>query len=81
MTTLGSPNWTTNLWKNRLSFPETGSVKYIDPWEKLARENCNWDHGKIADAFRSFCAHKNIKLGVKNIEMVFVNFCKSQIKI
>jgi len=67
--------------KIRLSFPETGSVKYTDPWENLARENCNWDHGKIADAFRSFCAHKNIKLGAKNIETVFVNFCKSQSKI
>ena len=67
--------------KIRLSFPETGSVKYTDPWEKLARENCNWDHGKIADAFRSFCAHKNIKLGAKNIETVFVNFCKSQSRI
>ena len=67
--------------KIRLSFPETGSVKYTDPWEKLARENCNWDHGKIADAFRSFCAHKNIKLGAKNIETVFVNFCKSQSRV
>ena len=67
--------------KIRLSFPETGSVKYTDPWERLARENCNWDHGKLADAFRSFCAHKSIKLGAKNIETVFVNFCKSQSRI
>ncbi len=63
--------------KERLAFPESGSVKYTDPWERLARENCNWDHSKLADAFRSFCSQKSIKLGAKNIETVFVNFCKS----
>lgn len=67
--------------KTRLAFPESGSVKYTDPWEKLARENCNWDHGKLADAFRSFCTQKGIKLGAKNMETVFVNFCKSQSRI
>jgi hypothetical protein len=67
--------------KERLTFPASGSVKYTDPWEKLARENCNWDHSKIADAFRAFCSQKGIKLGAKNIEMMFVNFCKSQIRI
>tara|TARA_R100001369_G_scaffold15653_2_gene30481 strand:- start:804 stop:1823 length:1020 start_codon:yes stop_codon:yes gene_type:complete len=67
--------------KERLAFPESGSVKYTDPWAKLASENCNWDHGKIADAFRSFCAQKGIKLGAKNIETVFVSFCKSQSRI
>ena len=64
-----------------LAFPETGSVKYTDPWEKLARENCNWDHGKLADAFRSFCAQKGIKLAAKNVEAVFVSFCQSQKRI
>jgi hypothetical protein len=64
-----------------LSFPGSGSVKYIDPWENLARENCNWDHGKLADAFRSFCTQKGIKLSAKNIETIFMNFCKSQIRI
>ncbi|WP_288959692.1 replication initiation protein [uncultured Sulfitobacter sp.] len=67
--------------KVRLTFPESGSVKYTDPWERLARENCNWDHNKIADAFRSFCAQKGIKLDAKNIETMFVNFCKSQNRI
>ncbi|WP_203228108.1 replication initiation protein [Roseovarius dicentrarchi] len=67
--------------KVRLAFPESGSVKYTDPWEKLARENCNWDHRKLADAFRSFCSQKGIKLSAKNIETVFVNFCKSQSRI
>lgn len=64
-----------------LTFPETGSVKYTDPWERLARDNCNWDHGKIADAFRSFCSQRRIKMGAKNIETVFVDFCKSQRRI
>jgi hypothetical protein len=67
--------------KTPLAFPKTGSVKYTDPWEKLARDNCNWDHGKIADAFRSFCVQKGIKLEAKNIEVVFVNFCQSQKRI
>ena len=67
--------------KTLLAFPEAGSVKYTDPWEKLARENCNWDHSKIADAFRSFCAQKGIKLGARNIETVFVKFCQSQKRI
>lgn len=63
--------------KVRLTFPDSGSVKYTDPWERLAREHCNWDHSKLADAFRSFCSQKSIKLGAKNIETVFVNFCDS----
>jgi plasmid replication initiation protein len=67
--------------KAPLVFPEAGSVKYTDPWEKLARENCNWDHGKLADAFRSFCAQKGIKLAAKNVETVFVSFCQSQKRI
>ena len=64
-----------------LSFPATSSVKYKDPWEQIARENCNWDHAKIADAFRSFCAQRNIPLDARNIEQTFTNFCKSQTRI
>lgn len=67
--------------KTRLAFPKSGSVKYTDPWERLARENCNWDHTKVADAFRSFCFQKGINLGAKNIETVFANFCQSQVRI
>ena len=67
--------------KALLTFPETGSVKYTDPWEQLARDNCNWDHGKLADAFRSFCAQKGIKLGARSIETMFVNFCQAQKRI
>jgi hypothetical protein len=65
----------------RLAFPESGSIKYTDPWERLAHENCNWDHGKLADAFRSFCSEKRINLNAKSIETVFVNFCCSQKRI
>lgn len=62
------------------SFPASGSVKYTD-WEPIAKAHCNWDLSKVADAFRSFCAGKNIKLDAKNIETLFVNFCKKQTKI
>ena len=62
------------------SFPASGSVKYTE-WEHIARDNCNWDHGKIADAFRSFCAGKNIRLDAKNIEEIFKNFCAKQRRI
>jgi hypothetical protein len=57
--------------KVRRAFPDSGSVKYIDPWEKQARENCNWDHGNLAEAFRSFCTQKKIKLDAQNVETVF----------
>jgi len=65
----------------KLSFPPTGSVKYNDPWEQIARANCNWDHGKIADAFRSFCRERSIKLEAKTIEKIFADFCKKQVKL
>ena len=64
-----------------LSFPATGSVTFSKPWEQIARDNCNWDHTKIADAFRSFCAGKNIRLDAKNIEELFKNFCAKQPRI
>ena len=66
---------------SKLTFPQTGGVKYTDPWEKIARENCNWDHNKIADAFRSFCNQRNIKLNANTIEKVFTDFCSKQAKI
>ena len=62
------------------SFPASGSVKYTD-WEPIAKAHCNWDLSKVADAFRSFCAGRNMKLDAKNIEQVFINFCKKQTKI
>ena len=67
--------------QERLSFPVTGSVKYTDPWERIARTNCNWDHAKLADAFRSFCTERKISLSAKSIEEIFANFCKKQARI
>ena len=64
--------------QERLSFPATGPVKYTDPWQGIATANCNWDHAKIADAFRSFCAQKKIPLDAKSIEEIFTNFCAKQ---
>ena len=63
------------------AFPTSGSIRFLDPWERLARENCNRDHGKIADAFRAWCRKKKIKLDANGIERIFVNFCASQKKI
>ena len=65
----------------KLSFPKSGSVRYSDPWERIARDNCNWDHGKIADAFRSFCSQRKLKLDAKTIEKVFTDFCRKQPKL
>ena len=59
------------------AFPASGSVRYTDPWEQLARENCNWDLKQIADAFRSFCRKNKIKLDAIRIEQFFKNFCAS----
>ena len=63
------------------AFPAAGSIRFLDPWEGLALENCNWDHGKIADAFRAFCQQRNIKLDANRIERLFRNFCAKQSKI
>ena len=64
-----------------IAFPASGSVRYTHPWEQLARENCNWDLKKIADAFRSFCQERNIKLDAYSTEPIFVNFCTKQPQI
>ena len=64
-----------------LAFPASGSVRYLKPWEEIARENCNWDHGKLADAFRSFCQQRRIKLDAWNMEKVFTDFCAKQPRI
>lgn len=62
----------------KLAFPATGTVKFSDPWEGIAKANCNWDHSKIADAFRSFCKERNIRLSAKNVEKLFADFCQKQ---
>jgi hypothetical protein len=65
----------------KLAFPLSGSVKFTDPWEAIAKENCNWDQRKLADAFRSFCEQKAIKLNARGIEKMFSNFCQKQPKL
>jgi len=62
------------------SFPASGSVKYTE-WEAIAKAHCNWDLSKVADAFRSFCQGRNIKLDAKSIETIFTDFCKKQTRI
>jgi hypothetical protein len=64
-----------------VEFPASGSVKFTTPWEQIARANCNWDHGKIADAFRSFCEQKHIRLNGATIEKTFTDFCKKQPRV
>jgi Initiator Replication protein len=64
-----------------VAFPASGSVKFTMPWEQIARANCNWDHGKVADAFRAFCTERRMRLDAANIEKVFVDFCKKQPRI
>lgn len=58
-----------------LSFPARGSVKYTKPWEQIARESCNWDLGKVSEAFRAFCKKNNMKTDAPNIETAFRTFC------
>ena len=60
------------------AFPAAGSIRYKDPWSQLARENCNWDSAKIADAFRAWCQERKIKLDAPTIEPIFVNSCTKQ---
>jgi hypothetical protein len=62
------------------SFPASGSVKFTD-WEAIAKAHCNWDLSKVADAFRSFCEGRNIKMDAKGIEKIFTDFCKKQPRI
>jgi hypothetical protein len=64
-----------------LAFPSAGSVRFIKPWEQIARDNCNWDLDKIADDFRSFCASRGISLDAKSIEKNFTTFCAKKPRI
>lgn len=64
-----------------LAFPASGSTKYAAPWGQIASANCNWDQVKLADAFRSFCASKQIRLDAQNIDKIFTDFCAKLPKI
>jgi hypothetical protein len=60
-----------------LKFPENGDIRHLLPWDTWAGIHCNHDYGKVAAGFRSFCKDRSIKLDAKNIEELFINFCKS----
>ena len=64
-----------------LKFPENGDIRHLLPWDTWAGIHCNHDYGKVAAGFRSFCKARSIKLDAKNIEELFINFCKSLPKL
>ncbi|MFT5867264.1 MAG: hypothetical protein ACI82I_003024 [Gammaproteobacteria bacterium] len=66
------------------AFPEFGSVKDCQPWDKIARDNSPRIDGRhvpdlrvLADSFRKWCAEKSIPLDMTNIEKTFTTWCKS----
>lgn len=67
-----------------LSFPASGSVKDMQPWDKIARDHAPKLEGRhtpdlrqLADAFRKWCDEKSIPLDMRNIEKSFATWCKS----
>jgi len=67
-----------------LTFPEFGSVKDCQPWDKIARDNAPRIDGRhvpdlrvLADSFRKWCGEKSIPLDMRNIEKSFTTWCKS----
>jgi hypothetical protein len=66
------------------AFPEFGSVKDCEPWDKIARDNAPRIDGRhvpdlrmLADTFRKWCDDKSIPLDMRNIEKTFSTWCKS----
>ena len=67
-----------------LTFPEFGSVKDCQPWDKIARDHAPRIDGRhlpdlrvLADTFRKWCGEKSIPLDMRNIEKSFTTWCKS----
>ena len=67
-----------------MAFPDFGSVKDIQPWDKIARDSAPRIDGRhvpdlrvLADTFRKWCAEKSIPLDMRNIEKTFTTWCKS----
>lgn len=65
-------------------FPETGSVKGAQPWDRIARDNAPRIDGRhvpdlrmLADSFRKWCSEKTIPLDAPSIEKTFSTWCKS----
>ena len=66
-----------------LSFPATGTLKGVAPWDKLARDNVTRIQGGhvpdlqgLTDAFRQWCEAKSIPLDKAGIDKTFVGFCR-----
>jgi len=67
-----------------LAFPDFGSVKDAQPWDRIARDSAPRIDGRhvpdlrvLADAFRKWCAEKSIPLDMTSIEKTFTTWCKS----
>jgi hypothetical protein len=66
------------------AFPDFGSVKGTQPWDRIARDNAPRIDGRhvpdlrvLADTFRKWCGEKSIPLDMRNIEKTFTTWCKS----
>jgi len=66
------------------TFPVSGSVKDIPPWDKIARENAPRIDGRhvpdlrvLADSFRKWCGAKSVPLDAPSIEKTFTTWTKS----
>ena len=66
------------------AFPDSGSVKNCQPWDKIAQDNAPKLEGRhtpdlrqLADAFRKWCDGKSINLDATSIEKTFTTWCKS----
>jgi hypothetical protein len=67
-----------------LTFPDSGSVKDTQPWDRIARDNAPRIDGRhtpdlrqLADTFRKWCDGKSINLDASSIEKTFTTWCKS----
>jgi hypothetical protein len=67
-----------------LTFPESGTVRDTQPWDRIARDNAPKLEGghvpdlrNLADSFRKWCVEKSIPLDAPSIEKTFMTWCKS----
>ena len=67
-----------------MAFPAAGSVKNIEPWDRIARDNAPRIDGRhvpdlcmLADTFRKWCGERSISLDTASIEKTFTTWCKS----
>jgi hypothetical protein len=67
-----------------VAFPESGSVKDCQPWDRIARDNAPKLDGRhtpdlrqLADTFRKWCDGKSINLDASSIEKTFTTWCNN----